>query len=223
MSLFFTGFVVVLLGYLLGCFNGAMLISHHFMGDDVRSHGSGNAGLSNFYRTYGARYAALVVVCDMGKTAAATLIGGPMFDVLFGDWTLGVLLGAAGCILGHVFPIFYAFRGGKGILSGGMLLIILDWRVALIGWGLFLILVLCTRYISLGSIAGAISLPVSVFFIYDHNPTYTILCVLMVALILYSHRSNIQRLLNGTERKFQRHKPSSDPSREKENEHGKEN
>ena len=223
MSLFFTGFVVMLLGYFLGCFNGAMLISHYLMGDDVRAHGSGNAGLSNFYRTYGARYAALVVICDMGKMAASACIGGHMFSVLFGDWTLGVLVGGAGCILGHVFPVFYAFRGGKGILSGSMLLIILDWRVALIGWGLFLILVLLTRYISLGSMAAAVSMPISVFFFYGHNITYTILCVLMVALILYSHRSNIQRLINGTERKFQRHS-SSPVSKEGENQdHKKEN
>ncbi len=206
MSIYFAAFVVLLLSYLLGCLNGAVITSHFVIRDDVRSHGSGNAGLTNFYRTYGARYAALVIVCDMGKTAASVLIGGHIFATLFGDWTLGALLGGAGAVVGHIFPVFYGFKGGKGILAGGMLLIMLDWRIALVAWGLFLLLSILTRYVSLGSVAATASFPITGFFVYDHNVTYTILSVFIAVLVIYSHRANIQRLLSGTESKFQRHK-----------------
>ena len=98
----FAMFVVVLLGYFLGCLNGSVLVSHFIIRDDVRQHGSGNAGLTNFYRTYGAKYALGVILLDMGKTVAACLIGGVILNYLAGDWTLGVLLGGLGSELGHM-------------------------------------------------------------------------------------------------------------------------
>ena len=113
--------LVLLVSYLLGCFNGSVVISHFIIKDDVRSHGSGNAGLTNFYRTYGAKYALLVIALDMGKTVVAGLIGGYLFWFLRQDWTLGLLLAGIGCELGHMFPAFYGFKGGKGILCGGTL------------------------------------------------------------------------------------------------------
>ena len=113
--------VILLLGYFLGCLNGSVMVSHFIIKDDVRQHGSGNAGLTNFYRTYGAQYALGVILFDMGKTVIACLIGGAAFDYLAGDWMLGVLLGGLGCELGHMFPVFFGFKGGKGILSGGTL------------------------------------------------------------------------------------------------------
>ena len=96
--------VILLLGYFLGCLNGSVMVSHFIIKDDVRQHGSGNAGLTNFYRTYGAKYALGVILFDMGKTVIACLIGGAAFDYLAGDWMLGVLLGGLGCELGHMFP-----------------------------------------------------------------------------------------------------------------------
>lgn len=157
----FVLFIVLLLGYFLGCLNGSVMVSHFVIRDDVRQHGSGNAGLTNFYRTYGAKYALGVILLDMGKTAAACLIGGVILRYLAGDWQLGVLLGGLGCELGHMFPVFFGFKGGKGILSGGTLVWLLDWRVALISWGLFVLLWLLTKYVSLGSLAAAVSMPVS--------------------------------------------------------------
>ena len=136
----FAMFVVVLLGYFLGCLNGSVLVSHFIIRDDVRQHGSGNAGLTNFYRTYGAKYALGVILLDMGKTVAACLIGGVILNYLAGDWTFGVLLGGLGSELGHMFPVFFGFKGGKGILSGAVLVWLLNWRVALIAWGLFALL-----------------------------------------------------------------------------------
>ena len=197
--------VIVLVSYLLGCINGSVMTSHFIIKDDVRKHGSGNAGLTNFYRTYGAKYALMVIGLDMGKTVVACLIGGFMFSHLFGDWTLGVLLGGLGCELGHVFPVFFGFKGGKGILSGSMLAILLGWKVALVAWGVFMLLWALTRYVSLGSLAAAVSLPITVYFFLGHNPVYTALAFFMAALVVYCHRENIVRLLRGTENKFKWH------------------
>lgn len=205
MSVVFTVALTLLVSYLLGCFNGSVMTSHFIIRDDVRQHGSGNAGLTNFYRTYGARYALCVIICDMGKTVLACLIGGYLMHWVVGDWTLGLLIAGIGCELGHMFPVFFGLRGGKGILSGGVLVLLLDWRVALIAWGLFVSLWLLTRYVSLGSVAATASMPVSVFFLLGHNWLYTVLSAAIAALVIWCHRGNIQRLLTGTEKKFQWH------------------
>ena len=179
--------ILLLLGYFLGCLNGSVMVSHFIIRDDVRQHGSGNAGLTNFYRTYGARYALGVILFDMGKTVVACLLGGAMFNHLFGDWALGVLLGGLGCELGHMFPVFFGFKGGKGILSGGTLV-----------W-------LLTRYVSLGSVCAAVSMPISTWFFCGHSLLYTVLGVVIAALVVWCHRDNIRRLLKGQERKFHWH------------------
>ena len=205
MSVVFTVALTLLVSYLLGCFNGSVMTSHFIIRDDVRQHGSGNAGLTNFYRTYGARYALCVIICDMGKTVLACLIGGYLMHWVVGYWTLGLLIAGIGCELGHMFPVFFGLRGGKGILSGGVLVLLLDWRVALIAWGLFAVLWLTTRYVSLGSIAATASMPVSVFLLMGHNWLYTVLSAAIAALVIWCHRGNIQRLLTGTEKKFHWH------------------
>ena len=204
MSMYIAVPLVFVAGYLLGCFNGAVLISHRIFHDDVRRHGSGNAGLTNFYRTYGARYALLVIACDMGKCAIATVFGGLLFRYFWQDWTLGVLIAGLGCILGHLFPVFYQFKGGKGILAGSILIIMMDWRIAAIAWCLFILAVALTRYVSLGSVSAASSVAVSAFFVYD-RPIYIALAVIIAALVVWSHRANIVRLLRGNESKFKFH------------------
>ena len=201
----FAVLLVMLLSYFFGCFNGSFMVSHFIIRDDVRKHGSGNAGLTNFYRTYGAKYALLVIACDLGKTVAACLLGSFFFRCLGWDGTLGTLLAGLGCELGHIFPVFYGFRGGKGILSGGTLVLLLNWRVAAVAWALFLLLWLTTRYVSLASITATCSAPVTVFFAYGHNWLYTGLCLAVAALVVWCHRENIQRLLHGTEKKFKWH------------------
>ena len=201
----FAALLVMLLSYFFGCFNGSFMVSHFIIRDDVRKHGSGNAGLANFYRTYGAKYALLVIACDMGKTVAACLLGSFFFRCLGWDGTLGTLLAGLGCELGHIFPVFYGFRGGKGILSGGTLVLLLNWRVAAVAWALFLLLWLTTRYVSLASITATCSAPITVYFVYGHNWLYTGLCLAVAALVVWCHRENIQRLLHGTEKKFKWH------------------
>lgn len=199
----FAVLLVMLLSYFFGCFNGSFMVSHFIIRDDVRKHGSGNAGLTNFYRTYGAKYALLVIACDMGKTVAACLLGSFFFRCLGWDGTLGTLLAGLGCELGHIFPVFYGLRGGKGILSGGTLVLLLNWRVAAVAWALFLLLWLTTRYVSLASITATCSAPITVYFVYGHNWLYTGLCLAVAALVVWCHRENIQRLLHGTEKKIQ--------------------
>ena len=201
----FAVLLVMLLSYFFGCFNGSFMVSHFIIRDDVRKHGSGNAGLTNFYRTYGAKYALLVIACDMGKTVAACLLGSFFFRCLGWDGTLGTLLAGLGCELGHIFPVFYGLRGGKGILSGGTLVLLLNWRVAAVAWALFLLLWLTTRYVSLASITATCSAPITVYFVYGHNWLYTGLCLAVAALVVRCHRENIQRLLHGTEKKFKWH------------------
>ena len=186
----FAVLLVMLLSYFFGCFNGSFMVSHFIIRDYVRKHGSGNAGLTNFYRTYGAKYALLVIACDMGKTVAACLLGSFFFRCLGWD---------------HIFPVFYGLRGGKGILSGGTLVLLLNWRVAAVAWALFLLLWLTTRYVSLASITATCSAPITVYFVYGHNWLYTGLCLAVAALVVWCHRENIQRLLHGTEKKFKWH------------------
>ena len=205
--------LVAVIAYLIGSVSFAVIVSRLGAQDDVRQHGSGNAGLTNFYRTYGARYALCVIICDMGKTVLACLIGGYLMHWVVGDWTLGLLIAGIGCELGHMFPVFFGLRGGKGILSGGVLVLLLDWRVALIAWGLFAVLWLTTRYVSLGSVAATASMPVSVFFLLGHNWLYTVLSAAIAALVIWCHRGNIQRLLSGTEKKFQWHVDPLDGSK----------
>ena len=191
--------------YLLGSLNSAIIVTKITAKEDIRSYGSGNAGLTNFYRTYGAKYALLVIACDMGKTVAACLLGSFFFRCLGWDGTLGTLLAGLGCELGHIFPVFYGLRGGKGILSGGTLVLLLNWRVAAVAWALFLLLWLTTRYVSLASITATCSAPITVYFVYGHNWLYTGLCLAVAALVVWCHRENIQRLLHGTEKKFKWH------------------
>lgn len=190
--------------YLLGCSNGAIITSCLFYHDDVRHHGSGNAGLTNFYRTFGAKLSPLVIAVDMLKAAAAVWIGGEVLGTLLGITIVGKLYAALWCVIGHMFPAFYAFKGGKGILCSGTLLLFLDWRIALVGWGLFAVLWLSTRYVSLGSVTAAVSVPVTTFVIYG-SALPAALAALIAVLVIWAHRGNIMRLLQGTESKFNFH------------------
>ena len=185
-------------GYFCGGVNGAILISKYFFKEDVRSRGSGNAGLTNFFRNYGGRYAALVIVLDVLKMVAAVVIA-----CLFMGWTIEAKLwGGLWCIVGHMFPALYQFKGGKGILSGGALALMVDWRVALVVWGGFVLLVLLTHYVSLGSVWAGSSFPFINWYCFPHQPVVIALSFVIGALVVWQHRSNIRRLLSGTENKL---------------------
>ncbi len=189
--------LVALGGYLLGSMNGAIITSGLFYHDDIREHGSGNAGLTNFYRTYGGKHIALVLLIDMGKGALAVLLGALFFSNAFGRYFAGFF-----CLLGHMFPAYYHFKGGKGVLCCGMILLLLDWRLALVCWGAFLLAVVVTRYVSLGSVCAAAMFPVMTYHIYSGETAAFVISILMAGLVIWAHRGNIDRLLHGTESKF---------------------
>ena len=194
--------------YLCGCFNGAVIVSKYILRDDVRTHGSGNAGLTNFYRTFGGPLTFVVILCDVLKAVVAILTA--VFVMRFlgvHESVIPLVKYWAGmfCLLGHMFPCMFQFKGGKGILSGGTIAIMIDWRVALVVWGGFLILAFLTRYVSLGSCWAGFSFPFVSWAVY-RNWLILLLAIACGGLILWQHRGNIRRLLNGTESKFHLHK-----------------
>ena len=197
--------LVAVLSYLLGCINGAIATSHLFYHDDVRRHGSGNAGLTNFYRNYGAKCAPMVIAFDMLKAVGAVLLGNYFLGYLLGWGAAGKYFGALFCVIGHMFPVFYGFKGGKGILSGGTIVWMIDWRIGLVVWVGFLLLFLLTKYVSLGSVWAGASFPFATWYFYP-DPVIVLLAFLLGALILWKHRSNIVRLIHGNENKFSVHR-----------------
>jgi len=196
--------IVAIAAYFCGCFNGAVIASRFILKDDVRKHGSGNAGLTNFYRVFGAKYAALVILSDVLKAVVAVLIGAQAFRIAGLDPVLGKYWAAVFCMLGHMYPCMFGFKGGKGVLSGGTVVLMIDWRIALVAWGGFLLLAILTRWVSLGSIWAGASFPVTTWFIF-HDPVLLILAFISGGLLVWRHHGNIGRLLKGTEPKFSFH------------------
>ena len=192
--------IAALAAYMLGNLNGAFLSSQRIAGEDIRKKGSGNAGLTNFIRNYGARPAIMVVVTDMGKAILACLVGGAMLAP-FGHEIAGRALGGLFVILGHAFPALLGFRGGKGILSGVTVALCLDWRIGLFVFSIFLVAYWLTHYVSLGSVLSSGSFGF-IYAIFHWEETFAV-CVgfFLSALIVWLHRSNIKRLLKGEERK----------------------
>ena len=210
--------IVTVICYLLGCFNGAVIVSKYILRDDVRTHGSGNAGLTNFHRTFGGPLTLVVILCDVLKAVFAVLVGifawkyvgatyvGSSSEIAQSFATLGKYWAGLWCLLGHMFPCMFHFKGGKGILSGGTIAIMLDWRLALLVWGGFLILAVLTRYVSLGSVFAAAAFPIGTWLFVSRDPVIMALALFLGGLVLYMHRANIHRLLTGTENKFSLHK-----------------
>ena len=192
--------LAAIISYLLGNLNGAVIVSSIYAHDDVRTHGSGNAGLTNFIRTYGPQIAIYVIAIDVGKAVLACLISGLLLRSS-GYYTEGVAVGALGVILGHTFPALLGFKGGKGILSGFFVALITDWRIGLIILAVFAIAYFATQYVSLGSVLGAAALCVSFGVLYYQQPPVMICGIAMGLLAIFMHRGNIVRLIKGQERK----------------------
>ncbi|MCD8051743.1 MAG: glycerol-3-phosphate 1-O-acyltransferase PlsY [Clostridiales bacterium] len=194
--------IVAVVSYLLGCCNSALMISKYILHDDVRNHGSGNAGLTNFYRVFGKRKVVFVILGDLAKAVISVLLGGALLGTFLGWPVIGKLLGGIFCILGHSFPCMFGFRGGKGVLCGAGVILCMDWRISLICLGAFLILVAITRWVSLGSMVAAILFPICCWFIYGNIPVVALACVAGV-LIVVRHRDNAKRIAQGNENKFE--------------------
>ena len=193
--------IAALVCYFLGNLNGAVLMSMLFQHEDVRTKGSGNAGLTNFTRNYGAGKSAYVILIDAGKTVLACLVGGLVmknFDMA----KEGMILGGLCVSVGHSFPILLGFKGGKGALSGLSVAAVVDWRCAVLLLTVFIICVVLTRYVSLGSVLGAISFALFFGILYTDRPMIMGIGIFMGLLVVFMHRSNLKRLFRGTESKF---------------------
>ena len=201
--------VIAIAAYFLGCFNGAVIVSKYILRDDIRTHGSGNAGLTNFYRTFGGFLTIVVILCDVLKAVLAIWFAVLAARYMRVDEASVIVLakywGALFCLLGHMFPCMFHFKGGKGILSGGTIAIMIDWRIALVVWGGFILLAVLTKYVSLGSVWAGGSFPFISWYCYPYL-AIGILAFLIGGLVVWQHRANIRRLLSGTESKFSLHK-----------------
>ena len=188
------------IAYLLGNLNGAIVIARLVAGEDVRTKGSGNAGLTNFTRNYGSKTSIFVILIDMGKAIAACLLGGLLLS-RYGLYHDGVALGGLGVILGHDFPALLGFKGGKGILSGVTVALMMDWRLGLLVFSIFLIAYLLTHYVSLGSVLSSGSFGFFYAWCHPERPFPIFVGFFLSALLVWMHRANIGRLIRGEERK----------------------
>lgn len=228
----FSGFsfaVLVTAGisYLLGSVSFSIIFTKIFCNKmDIRSQGSGNAGLTNVIRSAGWKAGACTLIFDFSKGALAVLIGRFLFGLLCLKTGLppyfeqyGAYIAGLACALGHIFPLFFEFRGGKGILTSSAVLAFTDWRVFIVAILVFCIVFIGTRIVSISSITGSIAFPVAYFIFtyfvdyagghskYGHIPvSYVwvtmIFAVIIAFLLVFMHRENIRRLKNHTEKKF---------------------
>ncbi len=198
-------FAALALGYLFGSLNTSVIVGK-ICGKDIRNHGSKGAGLTNTLRVLGKSAAVFVLVGDILKGVIACLIGlflGVYFFSGEAKDCVSLLAAGAGAVIGHNWPVYFGFKGGKGVLTAVTVLFMADWVIALLCLGLFVIIVALTRYVSLGSICAAI-LFVAISFIpvFGHTLYFYIFACLMALMVIFRHMGNIQRLLSGTENKL---------------------
>lgn len=199
--------ITAVAAYFLGCCNTALILSKYILHDDVRNHGSGNAGLTNFYRVFGKKMVAFVILGDLAKAIISCLLGGFLIGSLAMsgapvDIALGKLIGGIFAMLGHSFPCMFDFKGGKGVLCGAGIIMIMDWRIAAVCLGVFAVLVGLTRLVSLGSMVAAALFPIMCFVLY-RSWVVVILAIIASILIVWRHRENAKRIVSGTENKFE--------------------
>lgn len=198
--------MVAIIAYAIGSISFSVIISKKMAGFDVREKGSGNAGTTNMLRNVGKRAAALTLLCDVLKGVVAigiAIIVGKANPEL--NPAILVQIAAIGVVVGHTFPIFFGFKGGKGVATSLGVLLLINWKIGLICLVFGVILIALTQMVSLGSIAGAILFPVLTVFIHECYivpGNYIIFSIIIGVFIAYNHRSNIKRLLNGTENKI---------------------
>lgn len=203
---------MAIVAYLLGSVNFSVIISKKIAGFDVREKGSGNAGSTNVLRTVGKKAAVLTLICDILKGIVAILIGviiGKIFKNI--DRELITQIAGIAVVLGHTFPIFFKFKGGKGVATSLGVLLMSNWQIGLICLVFALVLMILTKMVSLGSCGAAVLFPVLTLFINENytvltdgknGKVYFIYSIILAAIVLYNHRTNIKRMLDGTENKL---------------------
>lgn len=186
---------LVIMAYLIGNISPSVIISKKFQNQDIRTQGSGNAGATNVMRVMGKKMGIIVFLLDLVKGAIPALLG-----IYFGGASLGLICGTV-TVIGHIFPAFLKFKGGKGVATSLGVGLVVSPVYALIGFGVFFIVVIGTKYVSLGSILGVCTFPLLMFFTND-NISIRIFSTILGILVIYSHRENIKRLAKGQENKF---------------------
>lgn len=198
--------VMAIIAYAIGSVNFSVIFSRKFAGFDVREKGSGNAGTTNILRTVGKKAAIITLVCDILKGVVSILIA-----ILIGniakDVDKAILVQIAGfcAVLGHTFPIFFEFRGGKGVATCLGILLLTNWQIGLICLTFGVLLIAITRMVSLGSIMAAILYPILTIFIHENyivDGNYVIFGILLGLFVVFNHRKNLQRIISGTENKI---------------------
>lgn len=204
--------LMAIIAYCIGSVNFSIIISKKFAGFDVREKGSGNAGSTNMLRSVGKKAAAITLICDILKGIIAIAISIIIGNIV-SDSNKELLLQIAGIavVLGHTFPVFFGFKGGKGVATSLGILLMSNWQIGLICLVFALVLMALTRMVSLGSCAAAVLFPVLTLFINNNytvltegksGSVYFIYSLILAIIVLYNHRENIKRLLNGTENKL---------------------
>lgn len=203
--------VMAVIAYLIGSVNFSVIISKKMAGFDVREKGSGNAGSTNVLRTVGKKAAALTLLCDILKGVVSVLIA-LLVGVIAGESAnaaIVVEIAALAVVIGHTFPVFFGFRGGKGVATSLGVILIVNWKIGLICLVFALSLMALTRIVSLGSISASVLFAVLTMFIrdsyiggIDFDFSFIIFGILLAALVIYNHRSNLKRIINGTENKL---------------------
>ena len=188
--------IALVVSYLAGSVNFSIVFSKLLLKQDIRTKGSGNAGFTNTLRNYGKVYGAAVFLCDILKTVAVILAARFILKERVAEYCAAV-----GVILGHNFPVFFGFKGGKGVATAGGMVFMIDWRIALILLAIFIITVAVTKYVSLGSIIMAVLYPVLIFVFYKSLPL-TVISAVFTIIVVVAHRENIKKLINHTESKI---------------------
>ncbi len=200
--------ITAIIAYLIGSINFSVILSKKMAGFDVREKGSGNAGTTNMLRSVGKKAAALTLICDILKGIVAILIAmfiGWAFQVE--NQSLLVQIAGIAVVIGHTFPVFFGFKGGKGVATSLGILIMSNWQIGLICLVFGVLLIALTRMVSLGSCAAAVLFPVLTLFITENyivtqGSGYLIYSIILAVIVLFNHRSNIKRILAGKENKI---------------------
>lgn len=192
--------ITAIVSYCLGGINGAIITSVNYFKKDIRNYGSGNAGLTNYSRTFGEQHVFLVLCVDILKSVIAVLFGGWLLGHL-GLESIGRLFAGFCTILGHIYPPYYELRGGKGVLCAAVIALAVDWRIGLLCIIVFAIIVIFTKYVSLGSIVGTLCFPI-LLWSFGYTGLEGLLGLFSSIVVVFAHRDNIKRLKAGTESKL---------------------
>lgn len=199
-----TEILLIVLAYLIGSIPTAVWVSKHFFGIDIRDYGSGNAGATNTYRVFGPKWGTFVMIVDMLKGVAATSLYIFIAHYLHDDWdrtNLMIGLGLA-AVLGHIFPIWANFKGGKGVATLFGMIVAIQPLVAVCCVGVFLAVLYLTRFVSLSSMLAGVAFAIFILFIFNDDVTlYRVFSVAVALMVILTHQKNINRLINGTEGK----------------------